>query len=93
MACVPQEGCARGTQTRKCCCREMRFLNVLGKLGAIVPWSKPCKYKNQTGKRLIDAYTNDLRESILNLILGFLGCRGSLKIITCDTQAFLETQS
>lgn len=43
-------------------------------------------------KALINAYANTLGESRLPLMLGPPGCCKSLKIITCDTWAFLGTQ-
>ena len=43
-------------------------------------------------KALINAYVNTLREGRLPLMLGPQGCCKSLKIITCDTRAFLGTQ-
>lgn len=48
--------------------------------------------KAKLGTREVNVYANALRESTLRLMLGPLAHCESLRIITCDTQAFLGTQ-
>lgn len=78
MPCLPREGFARGTEIRNCCCREMRFLNDLGKPRSMMHGNpvhiftyEPCEYKSQAGsKALINAYANAFRKSTKTLMWG-----------------------
>ena len=66
---------------KNCCCREMRCLN-----------DRVNPVNISKSEALINAYVNTLGEGRLPLMLGPQGCCKSLKIITCDTRAFLGTQ-